>query len=530
MQESQIEAPNPGSTVDLGDEHLAMGVYQEGELFYATDDWDAERGEHCLPEYVSECYTQGEAVPVFWSAHEAFRLFKCRGLPLPCRFHCVQTMNHLLGESIPQDLPTISDLWFEDSPDDGEEAAPYLLHLYSASAEYLKKEGLWKLYHDVELPLIRLAVEMESGFRIDTKKLHGLIADQERSLETLRQKIFHSWGDIEINLNSHKQVADMLFGSLGLKSNHYRSTDETALSKITDQHACIPLLIEYRKQHNLLSSFTGITKRLVDSRLSYQIGLTGAVTGRWTSENPALQNTSPAAKELFLPEEGHIFIYADLSQAELRVLAALSEEPALVNAFKEGKDLHAITASKIYGVSLGKVDDAMRQGAKAFNFGILYGRGPTSIANELGISEEEAQTMIDLYFQEFPRVKAFRDQITDQAVKELYVREPVLGRRRHFYQEDLTSGISQVKRQAFNFMFQGAVGSIMKTVMLDLERLGVRIYLQIHDALLMSAPTKKVDQKFLNHIRETMESSTGLSVKPRAVITTGKSWGDCVKS
>ena len=369
----------------------------------------------------------------------------------------------------------------------------------------LEKRNLKGVFEKVEEPLIPVIDKMEKrGIKIDTVYLKKLSEGYRKKLTELEQKIWKDCG-LEFNLNSPKQLSQVLFENLKLKTKNQRktaggikSTKESELEKIKDLHPVVPLILEYRELQKLLSTyidnFPGMLSE--DGRLRASFSQAGTTTGRLSSQNPNLQNI-PIKTELgkkvrnaFLAEDNFILAAFDYSQIELRVAAFVSGEQKLIKIFKEGGDVHNAVASVVFGVPLEKVDYEMRRRAKVINFGILYGMGPSSLRTNLGTSKEEAQKFLDDYFMNFDRLAEYIEEVKAEARKNGYT-TTLLGRRRYF--PAIRSRIDYIRsaaeRMAVNAPLQGTAADIIKLAMIKVDdyitkqNLSEKVFLilQVHD-------------------------------------------------
>jgi len=426
--------------------------------------------------------------------------------------------------------------------------ATYRLH--EVLAPKLQERNQQKLFDEVELPLIPVLVDMEStGVAVDIKylaELGGEIAERMRKLE---KEIYNIAGS-PININSPKQLSDLLFGKLGLPtqgawktSGGAFSTAADVLDELRDKHEIVPLILDHRELSKLQGTYVEALPRMINphtGRVHTDYNQTGAVTGRISSSNPNLQNI-PIKSELgrrvrkaFVARKGWRFVSADYSQVELRILAHMADDPTMKDAFSRDEDIHATTAGVIYNVTLGDVNAMQRNNAKRINFGIAYGMGAFALAANTGMSMGEAQDFINRYFERFPQVKAFLDATKRFAADVGYV-ETVLGRRRYF-PELHTKGTPEqqrrrAEREAINHPVQGSAADIMKIAMINIHRAlksggyQARMTLQVHDELVFDCPSNELTEvKAL--IEQEMESAYPLSVRLKAEVKDGKNWDE----
>ena len=414
----------------------------------------------------------------------------------------------------------------------------------------LKRNNLKKVYKEIELPLIPIIASARArGILIDTGYLAKLSADYHRQADKLTKQIYKLAGG-EFNLNSPKQLAEILFDKLklnvkGLKktAGGARSTRESELKKLAGGHKIIDLILEYRELQKLLSTYIDTIPKLVDRerRLHSQLHQAGTTTGRMSSSDPNLQNIpireglGMAIRHAFIASPGHEFVAADYSQIELRILALLSGDPELVKIFKAGKDVHAAVASLVFGVPEGEVTREMRRRAKVINFGIIYGMGVNALKINLNSTREEAQKFYDDYFVTFPRIKEYFQEVIGKARRRGYS-ETYFGRRRYF--PELKSRLpflrAAAERMAMNAPLQGTAADVVKLAMIRADKalkevgLSERVHflLQIHDELIYEAEEGAL-KKAEPIIREAMEGVLADKTIPLAVnLSTGTSWAE----
>lgn len=422
--------------------------------------------------------------------------------------------------------------------------ADMAFRLKIALEKKLKSQKLLHVFETYELPLIAVLARMErNGVRIDCDFLRGMSEDVTRQLDLIIKEIYRSVGH-EFNLNSPKQLADVLFIELKLptitKTKTGFSTDESVLSSLKNAHPAISSLLKYRELSKLKNTYIDALPNLVDdqSRLHTSFNQTGASSGRLSSSDPNLQNI-PIRTELgakirnaFIVPKGSVILAADYSQIELRILAHLSQDPVLVSAFKHNEDVHTVTASTIYGVSKDNVTKDMRRVGKTVNFALMYGISAFGLSQQLGISRHEAQAFIERYFITYSGVKEFFDKLLKKASEDGFV-ETISGRRR--YIPELKSTIPNLKRagerMALNLPMQGTSADIIKLAMVAIDRYLVqnnfqtKMVLQVHDELVFEAHQAEL-ATIAPRIRSAMTNATHLSVPLVVDLKAGKSWGE----
>ncbi|HEX7022653.1 MAG TPA: DNA polymerase I [Trueperaceae bacterium] len=404
---------------------------------------------------------------------------------------------------------------------------------------------LQDLYERIEKPLSAVLADMErTGIRLDVPLLKAQSDALAADLERLEADIRAIAEDGELNVNSRDQLAVLLYDKLQLQAGKKtatgkRSTAVSALEPLIEQHPVVRKILDYRELSKLKSTYLDPLPRLVvpeTGRVHTTFNQTVAATGRLSSTNPNLQNI-PVRTEVgrqirrgFIAGEGARLLVADYSQIELRILAHIADEGALIDAFGAGEDIHSRTAAEVHGVSLAEVTPAMRRVAKVINFGVLYGMSAHRLTGELGIGYEEAESFIKTYFARYPKVQAYIEDTLAFARKEGYV-ETLLGRRRMI--PDIHSrnrnAREYAERTAYNMPIQGTAADIIKLAMIEahpkLEALGAKLLLQVHDELVVEAAEDKTDEVGAV-LQETMENAYRLSVPLVVEVGVGDNWLD----
>ena len=435
------------------------------------------------------------------------------------------------------------------SPQTGKYEAPEnaaaLYTLYLESSASLRAQEMDALYRDIELPLLHTLYAMETeGFCVDREELTRLGERYSAHIAALREEIFALCGTAPFNLNSTQQLGDVLFGTLGLpakkKTQRGYSTDAETLQELSSLHPVIDKILLYRQISKLSSTYIDGLLRLTgrDGRIHTWFDQTITATGRISSSEPNLQNI-PVRTEMgreirraFIAKPGCVLVDADYSQIELRLLAHLSGDEAMCDAFNRGQDIHARTAAEVYGVPLEEVTPQMRSSAKAVNFGIVYGISDFGLASNLHISRKEAGEFIERYFARYPAVRRFMDACIAQGKSEGYS-VTMYGRRRPL--PELSSSNYNRRqfgeRAAMNTPVQGAAADIIKIAMnavrerLAQEGLEARLILQVHDELIVECPQAEQD-RVCALLAQCMESAAKLSVPLVADVHAGHSWFD----
>ena len=410
----------------------------------------------------------------------------------------------------------------------------------------LEAENTYELYKNVELPLAAVLCDMETaGFKLDTDSLAKFGEQLAVTEQEYANKIFGLAGK-EFNLNSPKQLGDVLFEDLGLpagkKTQKGYSTSAETLEGLRESHPIINEILEYRAVAKLRSTYTDALIKLTDenNRIHTVFSQTTAVTGRLASSEPNLQNI-PVRTQLgremrrffIASDENHVLIDADYSQIELRILAHIADDTVMKNAFVEGQDVHAVTASQVFDVPLSEVTGEMRKRAKAVNFGIVYGIGATSLAKDIEVSRKEADTYIKSYFEKYRGISEYLTSAVENA-KETGCSATIFGRKR--YIPELKSGKAMLRafgeRVAMNSPIQGSSADIIKMAMINVhkalqsEDIDARLILQIHDELIIESH-KDCAERAAQILRNEMENVASLSVPLTVDLNIGKSWYDC---
>lgn len=419
-----------------------------------------------------------------------------------------------------------------------------LRQLKSKLEEKLKKDGLWRLFEEVEMPLISVLANMEwNGVGIDADSLEFLDSEVDGELRSLEAEIYSLAGE-EFNINSSQQLGSILFEKLGLETNKKTktgfSTDASVLMKLIDRHPIIEKILRYRELAKLKSTYIDALPRLINpktGRLHTTFSQVGTTTGRLSSSNPNLQNIpvrtdlGRRVREAFVPaRKTDEFLVADYSQIELRILAGFSESESLIQAFENDEDIHRATASEVFGVEPEVVDSEMRRRAKAVNFGIVYGISPVGLSEQLGIGKDEAGAYIDNYFQKYPKVREFIDQTVADAYAKGFV-ATIMGRRR--YIPELKSGNYKIRslgeRLAINTRIQGSAADVIKIAMIKLDKalesqgLQTKMILQVHDELVFEVPPMEREM-VIDLVKECMEEAFPLTPRLKVDIALGSNW------
>ncbi|MFD2200435.1 DNA polymerase I [Shivajiella indica] len=426
------------------------------------------------------------------------------------------------------------------------EDADITLKLKQKFDPLIKNNGLEKLLNEVENPLIEVLAEMEfEGVKIDTNSLSELSTILDEESKEIEKQVYELAG-VKFNLASPKQLGDVLFLKLKLdpkakktKTGQY-ATGEEVLSRLAGEHEIAQAILDYRQMVKLKSTYVDALPTMINpktGRVHTTYNQFVAATGRLSSINPNLQNIpirtdrGREIRKAFVPrDKDYVLLAADYSQIELRIMAAFSQDASMIEAFKNGRDIHATTAAKIFQVPLEGVTSDMRRKAKTANFGIIYGISAFGLAQRLNISRTEAKEIIDAYFKEFPAVKAYMDDCIEKARKNEYV-ETILGRRR--YLRDINSRNMTMRgfaeRNAINAPIQGSAADLIKVAMINVhhwmkkENLRSRMILQVHDELVFDAHKEEVEL-LKKEIPKLMANAVKIEVPLVVETGVGENW------
>jgi len=445
-----------------------------------------------------------------------------------------------------------------------EKVAPYAaadaaitLRLVNILRPELEERQVWKLFSEIEMPLVPVIADMEmTGVLLDVAYLRDLSDDLGQRLAALQAEAYDlSDGYGTFNLGSPKQLNDVLFGKLRLpteglrKTTHGFSTDAATLEALREYHPIIDVILQWRELSKLKSTYVDALPALVHpqtGRLHTSFNQTGTVTGRLSSSDPNLQNIPIRTEEgrrvrhAFIAPPGHKLLAVDYSQVELRILAHYSQDEALLRAFHDGVDIHRATAAAVNQIPLDEVTYEQRRFAKAVNFGLMYGMGAFRLARDSNLTLAEAEKFIETYFARFPGVRKYLDEARERAAQQGYV-ETLLGRRRYFPELDQRKGRKvghqvrqRAEREAINMPIQGTAADIIKIAMINLSRAlrergyAARMILQVHDELVLEVPDDELDT-VAPLVIEVMESAFTLDAPLVADANVGPNWAEMTK-
>ena len=440
----------------------------------------------------------------------------------------------------------------ENENSNQQEKERYMLYAYAVSeirkitTKELEKVNGIELFKNIDMPTIEVLSDMQwNGIYLDETELNEFGKELKAKLEKITKIIYEMAGE-EFNINSTKQLGEILFEKMKLpvikKTKSGYSTDVDVLEKLKKEDPIIEQILEYRQLMKLNSTYVEGLKPYINSktkRIHSFFHQTITATGRISSTEPNLQNIptrfelGKRVRKAFKPEEGKVYIDADYSQIELRVLAAISEDEHMIQAFKEGVDIHKQAASKVFKTPIYEVTKEQRSNAKAVNFGIVYGISDFGLGNQLGISRKKAKQYIDEYLEQYSGIKNFMDNITEEAKEQGYV-ETLFHRRR--YIPELNSNNYMVRqfgaRAAMNTPIQGTAADIMKIAMIKVykeikdRKLKSKIILQVHDEMMIEVPENEIEE-IKEILKTSMETAVELKVPLIADISVANNWYDC---
>lgn len=455
------------------------------------------------------------------------------------------SITELIGKKGKNQL-SMRDIALEKQTEYAVEDADITFQLAQHFRPELKEANTEKLFEEIEIPLLRVLADMElEGINLDTEFLHSLSSDLNNDINNLEKKIYEKAGE-EFNIGSPKQLGEILFDKLKLvekpkktKTGQY-STAEEVLSYLAKDHEIIQNVLDYRGLAKLKSTYVDALPEQVKpttGRVHTDYMQTVAATGRLSSNNPNLQNIpirterGRQVRKAFIPKnEDYILLAADYSQIELRIIAALSQETTMIEAFKNGEDIHASTASKVFGVPLEEVTREQRSNAKTVNFGIIYGVSAFGLSNQTDLSRGEAKDLIDTYYKTYPKLRNYMSEQVDFARENGYV-QTVLGRRR--YLKDINGSNAVVRgaaeRNAVNAPIQGSAADIIKIAMINIHKklqkgsYTSKMLLQVHDELVFDVYKPELEE-LKTLIKTEMENAYTIAVPLDVEVGVGDNW------
>lgn len=525
---------------------LANGakIFVNGKLYEVNYDADDLFCKFSLEQFV-EClkavFENKENKVVLYDYKQFLHAYADSGITVKCDIDDIAVMHYLCD-------------YFNDSKNAQELCASKgfeakystfaFSEIYKEYQETLIKDGIGRLYNDIEKPLIDVLYDMEvTGVRVDTAQLEALGASYSDKINGLSDKIYELCG-CRFNINSPTQLGEVLFNKLGLKSGKKNksgkySTSADILESLADESEVVRLILNYRMYQKLFSTYAEGLKPLIDKKtqlIHTTFNNMITTTGRLSSANPNLQNIPVREEEgreirkVFIPREGNILIDADYSQIELRLLAHFSGCKELLAAYNNDEDVHAVTASQVFGVPLSEVTSKMRRAAKAVNFGIIYGISEFGLSKNIGVSVKTAKEYIETYFKHYSAVKEYMESNVEFARKNGYV-ATLTGRKR--YIREINSSNYNMRqfgeRAAMNMPLQGSSADIIKIAMVNIYKrlnekgLKTKLILQVHDELILDAPECEKEEA-AEILKYEMENAVKLNVPLKVEVHCGKNW------
>ncbi len=536
-------------------DHTALALDQQGGLVSFCNEaggWDMKLEDFLADENV-RAFLESDKVKIVHDIKKWHHLLAERGLELNGRnqdlmimaFLCdskIRNLSDLLNRyQLSGEVKSSSQLDLFDQSDDyqplNQQASRLLYIAHQLDAELADKQ-MSELYYQVELPIARILADMEmTGIRCNEQTLDEIAVQTSEKIEFYQNRIWQLAGR-QFNINSPKQLAEIIYDELKLARSTKRSTDVKVLSKLTGAHPIIEEILQYRKYSKLYSTYAFGLKKYIqpDGKIHTVFNQCITETGRLSSSDPNLQNISVRNEEsqlirsAFIPEEGCVLVGADYSQVELRMLAHMADEKNLIEAFCQGMDIHTKTAMDVFGVSEQDVTSAMRRQAKAINFGIDYGMSAFGLSEQLQIPVGMARDFIETYYRQYPKVREFMENTVRTCQEKGYV-TTIMNRRREI--PEINSSDRNVrefgKRAAMNAPVQGSAADLIKLAMIRVydqlkrQNLKSRMVLQIHDELILNVPMEEKDI-IMEMVEREMEQAMELKVPLLAQSTWGSNW------
>ncbi len=435
-------------------------------------------------------------------------------------------------------IPPLVSMFLSKSVDANAPCPELLFELEGEMRKKIEEDGLSELLFEVEIPLITTLAKIEDiGFKINAQGMLEYAEALDSLARDLTESIYFRAGR-EFNINSPKQLAEVLFDDLGLPANKKRSTSAEVLEELRPYSPIIDDIFEYRQVTKLKGTYASVLPTLADekSRIHTDFKQALTATGRLSSADPNLQNIPIKTKmgremrRYFVAEDGYTLVDADYSQIELRLLAHISDDYTMCEAFKSGTDIHTKTAAAVFGIPEEEVTERERKRAKAVNFGIVYGIGGFSLAKDIGTTTAEATKYIKNYLMNYPSVERYLEDVVGEATERGYTATP-MGRRRYIPELNAKNGILRAfgKRVAMNAPIQGAAADIMKVAMLRVEKalekagLDAKIVMQVHDELVVEVLDSQKEE-CAEIVKREMENAVKLSIPLTVEVTSGKNW------
>lgn len=547
-------------------------AYQKGEAYYVPTPQDDREATAAIVKEFEAVFSHDKMLKIAQNAKYDIQVLKNYGMEVAGPIFDTMIAHYLIDPDTRHNMDTLSENYLNYTPvsiteligkkgakqgnmkdvpvnkvvEYAGEDADITLQLKQKLAPQLEERAVTGLFNKVELPLVKVLAGVEyNGVKIDTEALAAMSVELKQESAKAQQQIYELAGE-EFNIASPKQLGVILFDKMKLvdkpkktKTGQY-ATGEDILSKLAVEHDIARLILEFREYQKLKSTYVDALPRLispVDGLVHTDYRQTVAATGRLSSNNPNLQNIpirtekGREIRKAFIPrDEEYVLMAADYSQIELRIVAAFARDESMIDAFKNGRDIHATTASKVFGVPPKEVDRNMRRKAKEVNFGLIYGISAFGLAQNIGISRSEAQDIINAYFNEFPGVKQYMDQQVNKARELTYV-ETILGRRR--YLRDIHSknavGRGHAERNAINAPIQGSAADMIKVAMINIDQwmqeegLKSKMIMQVHDELVFDVYKPELE-RMKRHIPELMKNAILLEVPMEVETGVGENW------
>ena len=541
----RINCKNLQDIVSVIDSNNLFSVVINGEFFqiYAAGNlYDIAVEENCFTEVLNKVFSNKQNRVITYNSKELMHDLKILGIEMQCDYDDVSLAKYLCDFNAANlDFKELCEYYQYDF----NYCAYAVYEIFEKYVGLMKSDNLFNLYSEIEKPLVSVLFKMEeTGITLSLDMLDELSARFENLENEYKNKIYAECG-CTFNLNSPAQLGKVLYNNLGLtevfkkKTGKY-STSADVLEKIKDKSPVVGYILKYRMYQKLHSTYLEGYKSLIDdnSLIHTTFNQTITATGRLSSANPNLQNIpiredeGRELRKMFVPRKGNVFIDADYSQIELRLLAHFSGCKELIEAYQNGQDIHAVTASQVFGVPISEVTHKLRQSAKAVNFGIIYGLSEYGLSRNIDVSFETAKQYIEKYFEMYSDVKNYMNSNIEFAREHGYV-STLTGRKRVI--PEIKSGNFNLRqfgeRAAMNMPLQGSSADIIKIAMVNVDKalkennLKTKLILQVHDELILDAPEEEA-QKAAEILKYEMENAVKLRVPLTVEVHTGKNWYD----
>ena len=480
--------------------------------------------------------------------HKYFlKILKANKINIDDNFFDIKIANYLVDSSRRDDLESILKLNINTDISENQihTRVSYIKKTYELLFDSLKSNGLIDLFLQIEMPLSRILMEMEfEGVKLDKSLIKKLSVQFDNNLKDIQNKIYDFCGK-EFNLASPKQLGEVLFDDLKIESNPKKtktgqySTSEETLSKLSKKHTIVKEILDWRSLQKLLTTYINALPNQVDEktdRIHSVFNQTNTTTGRLSSNNPNLQNIPIRTKNgrmirsAFTAKEGNVIISADYSQIELRVIASMSGDKNMIDAFNNNEDIHASTAANVFGINIKEVTKEQRSHAKIVNFGIIYGVSAFGLSNQTNLTRAESKVIIDNYYNSYPSLKEFMTNQINYARENGFVKT-LVGRKRFLNDINSRNGMirSSAERNAINTPVQGSAADIIKLSMIKIfndlnsKFMKTKLILQVHDELVFEAPKNEIEQA-KKIIIDNMENAYKLEVPLTVDIGVGENW------